>query len=220
MKLRTRLNTESGKIYFCSDLHYGHKNILKINYHTRGKFSSIEEMNEWIESEVWEKLKPGDSLFDLGDTFWKQENKNLEKIFSRIRPGVKLYKTIGNHDSYGLYYGDQAKLKDKYEIISDLLDIQVEHEGEIYMISLSHYPMVSWNHKPYGSFMLHGHCHGNVDDFNNSSPDLRVDVGLDGKLCQLIGKPIIEFEDILNYFKQKVGELDFSDYVKQKNYNL
>ncbi|MDD7621917.1 MAG: hypothetical protein SOY33_00405 [Candidatus Onthovivens sp.] len=31
--------------------------------------------------------------------------------------------------------------------------------------------------------MVHGHCHGNIDEFNESSKDLRIDVGLDGKLA-------------------------------------
>lgn len=31
--------------------------------------------------------------------------------------------------------------------------------------------------------MVHSHCHGNIDEFNESSKDLRIDVGLDGKLA-------------------------------------
>ena len=74
------------------------------------------------------------------------------------------------------------------------------------MCSLSHYPLVSWNHKPYGCFNLHGHCHGNIDEYNENSADLRVDVGIDGRLSQTLETPLIDFRDILKYFQDKVGE--------------
>ena len=53
------------------------------------------------------------------------------------------------------------------------------------MLTLCHYPMVTWNHKPYGSIMLHGHCHGKLDEHNRLSSDLRFDVGIDGELAKL-----------------------------------
>jgi len=221
MKLKTKFNTDFGNLYYCGDLHLGHSNILKINSSSRGHWSTVEEMNEWIESNVWSKLKPGDVLFDLGDTFWKQDDSNIMKIFDKIPKGVKLYKIIGNHDTYGLYYGEQAKLRDRYEVISDILDINVHHKGKDYMLSLCHYPLVSWNHKPYGSFMIHGHCHGNIDEFNSSSVDLRLDVGMDGDLCRRFGQPMIDFQKILDYFKEKIGgSEDFLKYVKTNSYNL
>ena len=51
---------------------------------------------------------------------------------------------------------------------------------------MCHYPMVTWNQKPRGSIMLHGHSHGKLDDYNAQSPDLRFDVGIDGTLTCLL----------------------------------
>ena len=223
MKLKKIFDTSKGRVLFCSDIHYGHSNILKINSKTRGHWSSIEEMNTWMRNNIWESLQPGDSLFDLGDCFWKTETKEIDDILGNLDDTIELYKALGNHDAYGLYYPPQEPLREYYcglGGVSDLLEIRVLHEGVEYLVNLCHYPMVSWNHKPYGSIMLHGHCHGNIDDFNESGTDLRVDVGFDGKLAQSLGKPIIEFSEILDYFKEKTGSLDFYNYVKNKGGNL
>ena len=54
-------------------------------------------------------------------------------------------------------------------------------------MALCHYFLVSWNRKNYGACMIHGHCHGRVDDYNIKTGDLRVDVGIDGKLARECG---------------------------------
>ena len=224
MKQRIKFDTSEGRVLFCSDLHYDHSNILKINSKTRGHWSNVDDMNSWIKEKVWDSLRPGDTLFDLGDTFWKTDTDKIHQALEKVDLSlVNLYKIMGNHDSYGLYYPPQEPLK-KYYFgpggISDLLDIRVVHEGVEYFVTLSHYPMDSWNHKPYGALMLHGHCHGNIDDFNETNTDLRVDVGMDGRLSQSLGSPLVDFVDILEYFKRKVGDLDFYKYVKNKGKNL
>ncbi len=224
MKLKIKFDTSKGRILFCSDLHYGHANIIKINPNTRGHWSSVEEMNSWIENKVWESLRPGDTLFDLGDLFWKTDTTEIDRVLGKVDlETINLYKIMGNHDAYGLYHLPQEPMRKYYfgpGSISDLLDIQVRHEGVDYFLTLCHYPMVSWNHKPYGALMLHGHCHGNIDEFNESNTDLRVDVGMDGSLSQSLGTPLIDFVDILDYFKNKTGDLDFYKYVKNKGKNL
>lgn len=224
MKLRYKIDTSKGRVLFCSDLHIDHSNILKINSKTRGHWSDIEEMNSWLKEKVWDSLKPGDTLFDLGDTFWKTDIDKIHNMLGGVDMGqIDLYKILGNHDAYGLYYPPEEPLRKYYfglSGVSDLLDIQVRHEGVDYFLTLCHYPMVSWNHKPYGALMLHGHCHGNIDEFNESGTDLRVDIGMDGKLAQSLGTPMIDFVDILNYFKNKIGDLDFYGYVKRKGKNL
>ena len=68
MKIKDKfiLKEGSGKIYFMSDLHYGHNNVIK--YDDRG-FDTVENMNSYIVSEL-NKLNPNDIVFDLGDMFW------------------------------------------------------------------------------------------------------------------------------------------------------
>lgn len=214
MKLGKTFNTAGpGKILFMSDIHYNHPGILRHNSSTR-PFQTTMEMNKWLIDNIWSKIKKDDIVFDLGDTFWNMKTPEIEKILKNVRGTI--YKIVGNHDSYGLYYGNQASVEKYYAGIFDLLDVKIIHKDIEYMCTLSHYPLVSWNHKPYGSFNLHGHCHGNIDGYNENSADLRVDVGLDGKLAQTLGTPLIDFRDILKYFQNKSGNLEFRKYVISK----
>jgi hypothetical protein len=67
-------------------------------------------------------------------------------------------------------------------------------------VVMCHYPMVTWNQKPRGSIMLHGHSHGKLDDYNALSMDLRFDVGIDGSLANL---HFLTLEDIYNAATEK-----------------
>lgn len=62
--------------------------------------------------------------------------------------------------------------------------------------------MVTWNHKPHGSVMLHGHSHGKLDEYNAQSMDLRFDVGIDGNLANL---RFLTLEDIYNAATEKIS---------------
>ncbi|MEE0684722.1 MAG: hypothetical protein UC703_10040 [Bacilli bacterium] len=46
-------------------------------------------------------------------------------------------------------------------------------------------------------FMIHGHCHGKVDQINTDSKELRVDVGIDGNLANY---DLISLEKLANHF--------------------
>lgn len=158
MKIKEKfISAPEHRILFTSDLHYGHANVIK---HGNRPFANLEEMNSWILKELTTKIKPNDFLFDLGDMFWSLSSQQMCDILDQI-PTKNIYKVVGNHDRYGIYYGSGGiEVKKRFKLISDILDIQVESErtGKTYMVTMSHYPMVTWNHKHYGSIMLHGHC--------------------------------------------------------------
>lgn len=201
--------TLKGRILFMSDLHYNHENVIRFD---NRPFKSVDEMNESIEKTLIENVGPDDILFDLGDLFWKCSDHVITGILDKIHP-KKFFKIIGNHDKWPVY----QKLQGKYfDLVCDQLDIKIEHDGKLYMIALSHYPMVSWNHKPRGGLQIFGHCHGHIDDFNDSSYDLRVDAGYNGNLAKSVGSFLIPFENILEHFNNKTGGMDFKDWVQQK----
>lgn len=211
MKTKEVFTTDGpGRILFFSDLHYNHLGILK---HSGRPYQDVNSMNTAI-LEVLSEITEDDVVFDLGDTFWETPCQEIERILGNIKSS-QIYKIVGNHDKYGLYFG-QAPLRKYYAMISDSLDIKVLHDGAEYMVSLDHYPKVSWNHKPHGGLHLHGHCHGNIDSYNSGSPDLRVDVGLDAELSKKIGSWLIDFRDIIEYFKTKTGgTLDFKEWTRK-----
>ncbi len=74
--------------------------------------------------------------------------------------------------------------------------------------------MVTWNHKPYGSIMLHGHCHGKLDEYNASTPDLRFDVGIDSQLASKYGG-FIPMKAIYAEVMEKTGGISPHQYAKQ-----
>lgn len=212
-------STKDRRILFVSDLHYGHENIM---HHCDRPFKTVDEMNSWILSELKEKIRPEDTLFDLGDMFWNMTREDSLKVLDQI-PTKNIYKILGNHDKYGLYFGDKRfNIGDRFKLVGDIFDIRVESwkTGNIYQLSLCHYPMLSWNHKARGSFMIHGHTHGNIDEYNDSSTDLRIDISVDSKISHNLGSFVIDFEDILEAMKNKAGGIEFSDWVKREGTNL
>lgn len=211
MKITEAFQTKKNKLWFMSDLHYNHENVIKFN---RRPFENVKEMNWHIEQELITKVGPGDILFDMGDLFWKTDETTMKNVISLASP-KEWYKILGNHDNYNVYR--KSYIGTLFTLLSDILEINVDHEGRNYKLTLCHYPMISWNGKARGTLMIHGHCHGNIDNINTESTDLRVDVGFDGALAKKTGSFLISFEDILEYMKEKAGgSLDFMKHAQEK----
>ena len=211
MKITEAFQTKKNKLWFMSDLHYNHENVIKFN---RRPFENVKEMNWHIEQELITKVGPGDILFDMGDLFWKTDETTMKNVISLASP-KEWYKILGNHDNYNVYR--KSYIGTLFTLLSDILEINVDHEGRNYKLTLCHYPMISWNGKARGTLMIHGHCHGNIDNIDTESTDLRVDVGFDGLLAKKTGSFLISFEDILEYMKEKAGgSLDFMKHAQEK----
>lgn len=59
--------------------------------------------------------------------------------------------------------------------------------------------MLTWEHYDKGAVMIHGHCHGKVDQINTDSKQLRADVGIDGELANY---DLISLEKLAKHFKK------------------
>lgn len=212
MKIKDAFTTGEGhgKLWFMSDLHYNHENVIRFNH--RQFPGGVEEMNTYIEQELAEKVGPGDILFDMGDLFWKTPEDKMKQVIKLASPKA-WYKVLGNHDKWDVYR--KSYVGSMFTLVSDLLEISVNYEGKAYKIVMCHYPMMTWRDKQRGSFGVFGHTHGNLDSLNDKLPDLRVDVGFDGALAKKVGSFLISFEDILGHMKEKAGgTLDFMSYVQ------
>jgi hypothetical protein len=62
--------------------------------------------------------------------------------------------------------------------------------------------------------MVHGHCHGRIDEYNNKTGDLRVDVGIDGGLFHECGG-FISLEKLYKYFYGIAQGPAFAKYVAE-----
>jgi hypothetical protein len=60
--------------------------------------------------------------------------------------------------------------------------------------------------------MVHGHCHGRIDDFNAKTGDLRVDAGIDSKLARESGG-FIPLERLYAHFCSIAQNDNFAKYV-------
>lgn len=211
MKIKKLL--DGNNVWFMSDLHYNHDNIRGL---CNREFSCVGDMNKEIEN-VLATLPEGAILFDLGDLFWRVNETEMKRVMSIPRYS-EFYKVLGNHDKENIY--TKSYVGEMITAFGDIIDIRVEYEGVVYPVSLSHYPMVSWNHKSRGGFMIHGHTHGNIDKYNEESPDLRVDVGLDSAISKENGSFLIPFSKIMEVMEKKAEGREFMKYVQGVRHNL
>lgn len=81
-------------VYFISDLHLGHKNVLKFADGYR-QGSTVDEHDEWLLGQIASVMRKRDILWVLGDVAYDFEKlKELKKI-----PGQKML-VRGNHDTF------------------------------------------------------------------------------------------------------------------------
>ena len=69
--------------------------------------------------------------------------------------------------------------------------------------------------------MLHAHCHGNIDELNKVSPDLRFDIGIDSELARSCAAPgeysgLVSLEALYDAIMKKTGGLTPSEYAKRQ----
>lgn len=154
--------------FFTSDTHYQHANIIK---YANRPYKDVEEMNEAL-IENWNKVvTKTDEVYHLGD--WGYFNgTTFRAILKRLNGKKHLIR--GNHDNF-LRQATWEDLKD-VEWIKDYFEIRVHNLPHIV---LSHYPLYEWHQCHRGSYMLHGHCHGNINDKNVGLR--RMDVGVDSR---------------------------------------
>lgn len=136
-------------IWFTSDTHYFHRRISEL---CNRPFNSVEEMNESL-IELHNKLvKPGDTVYHLGD-FAFGAPRHIIEVFHRLNGRYRIIR--GNHDKWinKINPSDISTV----EWIKDYFEIR--ENGQVKFV-LFHFPISSWLHKYRGSMHLHGHCHG------------------------------------------------------------
>ncbi len=154
-------------IYFTSDHHFGHKNIIKFS---ERPFADIDEMDETMVKKWNEKVGPDDEVYHLGDVGLCSSGK-LRKILDQLHG--KIYLINGNHEK------SAQACHSRFEWIKDYFELTIKDEeferGE-QLIVLFHYAIKEWNASHWGTYHLYGHSHGSLTDDPNS---LSFDIGVD-----------------------------------------
>ncbi len=135
-------------VYFIADPHFGHQNCLHLS---NRPFDTIEEMNETIIANWNRRVTGSDSVYILGDMFFRCEDP--ESILKRLHGRKHLL--IGNHDGSWLKKVDTDRY---FKSVSHM----TETSDGAHALTLCHYPLLSWNHQK-RAFMIYGHIHTNTD---------------------------------------------------------
>jgi len=147
-------------IFFISDNHFGHKNILtfkRSNGTPLRVFDDVEHMNEIMVQRHNSVVRASDKVYFLGDVMMSSRSADLD-IISRLSGTKVLVK--GNHD-----------LCKAQAYLQHFKDIRGSHQFD--GLILTHIPMHPDSLGRWGT-NVHGHLHSNVVKLPNSPhPDHR-----------------------------------------------
>lgn len=157
-------------IWLTSDTHFYHSNVIK---YSNRPYSSVEEMNEGLIKNWNDNIKDRDIVYFLGDFCLTTRVELIDLIFQRLNGSIHFIR--GNHDKFmGKFDKLSEETKSKFISISDMKTKTFNFDKRQKFV-MCHYPMVSWDGSYYGSIMVHGHTHGDLDN----SGTRRLDVGVD-----------------------------------------
>lgn len=165
---------DSKMIWFTSDQHFGHSNIIR---YCNRPFDNVEEMNLAIINNHNSLVKTGDIVFHLGDFTFGTHLQYLKRL-----NGSAHYLILGNHD---------RKTPEGFGWVKDTYFLKYEKKIQIF---LSHYAHRTWPSRHYGSIHLFGHSHGTLENEGNS-----MDVGVDAN-----DYFPISIEEVLERFNVKI----------------
>ena len=198
-------------VFFLGDPHFGHRceHWETPLWRSRG-YESVDEHDIDILARCNAKFNEKTNAFILGDFLFGLDGlQRLKAYFDRLN-FRRLFLMPGNHyagfkqlvedpgvtwqgkNLFGIYKVNATK---EVIIIPNYFEVYIEHQP----IVLSHYPIVSWNGQAKGSWMIHGHCHGNL--YKSAAAHIYdakiIDVGFD------VWKTPLSFNDIRERFKDK-----------------
>jgi calcineurin-like phosphoesterase family protein len=187
--------------WFTSDLHLGHEPILEFtNRRAQCPLSAmrpaITEHDEWVIGELNYYVKPTDELYILGDVSFHKKWHSGSLIESI---NGKKHLVLGNHDQ---------RLADFYQMSGLFASVSILSEFKLNRkrVICCHYPIAQWSAGHHGSWMLHGHTHGDFDYEKANLADKRIlDVGFDNAYRVLGTHRPFSFEDITILFEDRVS---------------
>lgn len=164
----------TSEVFFTSDLHFGHANIIKYSYRP---YTDVEEMNEAIIANWNETVGPTDTVWILGDLFM---GKRAETMPLALRlNGIKIV-VRGNHDNCHPMFdsADRESKHNKYMRAVEAFEnvgLHVYPEVDFTMqlggreFSVCHFPFdgdhadeiryPEWRPVDHGQWLVHGHVH-------------------------------------------------------------
>lgn len=193
-----RLKLEHQNIWFTSDYHFSHANVIKYD---KRPFTSVEEMDEALIDGWNAKVKDTDIVFYLGDLSFDRDFGRTQAIAKQLKG--KIHFILGNHD-------DERVIRKLgvFETVNDYINLSVkdlDNPRKYQDIMMFHYPILSWDKRHHGAIHLHGHEHGSL--VNNSEYEWYykfkvLDIG-----CNMHNYEPVSYHEIKEIMKtKKIGE--------------
>lgn len=197
-------------IWITSDLHLGHKNIVRgiTEWEDKGPcrdFPSLEKHDSTIIDNINKVVKQDDILYVLGDIFFGGRDLILSYRNRIVCRNIHL--VLGNHDLLirkNVQVTEDMRARDLFKSCGDTVERKIG-EDKFFM---SHYAHRTWPKAGRGCMHLYGHSHGSLEW---QSWGKSMDVGID---CHPEFRPyhVNEIRDILN--KRDILHIDHHKTVR------
>lgn len=160
-------------IWFSSDWHYGHPNIVKgvskwKDLSKCRKFYTLEEHNQFLIDSINKTVKENDIIYNIGD--WSMGGIENIWLFRRAINCKTIHLILGNHDDHIRYNkivqtdNGYVNLQSLFTSVQEVLDKKIGGQNIVQF----HYPLRSWHKAARGSWNLHGHHHGDFTEYELS----------------------------------------------------
>ncbi|UOP04848.1 phosphoesterase [Conchiformibius kuhniae] len=147
------------KIFFTSDLHFSHANIIKFCPTFRPQ--DVAEMDEYLIRKWNETVSPQDTVYNLGDVSFARDIGRIEAVLRRLNGTHHLI--FGNHDGLLRQHAPRLLAECKWDglpVLASAQDYLLLDVPEIKQkMVLFHYPIQEWDGCHKGWYHLHGHIH-------------------------------------------------------------
>lgn len=178
------------QIFFTSDTHFDHSNIIHL---AKRPFADLDEMNAALIDRWNAKVGSKDVVYHLGDFAFGDPTR--ASTFAKELNGA-IHLIEGNHDADTVRY-----CRDNFASISATKDLSIDGQRLV----LCHYPLREWNRAWRGSWHLFGHVHGRLDGEPHAKS---LDVGVDSH-----NYAPIAFEEVAALMDARQS---FADFAKPK----
>lgn len=158
-------------IWFTSDEHIGHRNIIEF---CKRPFADLTEMNTKLSLNHNAVVCEDDTVYHLGDMFWKTYGVDNAIAYMNQLNGSHIY-VRGNHEEVFDQAGRTQTLQQYFGSIHERLQIYPEGAPKKGIV-LDHYAGRVWHDSDKGAWQLYGHTHAQLPEID---PYLSLDVGVD-----------------------------------------
>lgn len=148
--LFSQVQKTKGNIYFWSDQHFNHNNIIRFS---NRPFHTTVEMNEYMYAEYFALVKPEDLVIFGGDIAFGDVEETRERLLQL--PGKKIL-VMGNHD----FDKNKVIFREYHSFDATVMAFVYQEifDKHICNVLVTHYPL-DLSYLPENTINVHGHIH-------------------------------------------------------------